>query len=609
LPDSHEHYHILHVESIERATATEEEEPPFGVARARRTNPLVSTTHFKQAISEMKERILLLERQLASTSSNEDHAGLIDNISATDLTRDVKVMFESGVKDGFDQQQIIPQLYDRSWSDFMNKHAGETYEYAIEVLVGEPEYLHPTKHPDRRQGNNRNLRPESEIRMDLISSGRGEEATLIPERIRINSPWILNILAGIDKHVDATGPIVMLRPFKFLVHYENQIKDSIRAIENQLNGPERTIPPDQSAESLASEPSSKTYEVSTISQDIETRQLTLQHMRCLTEFIDRYVKPTMVRLENNSDGKIRFRDLWYIFRPGENIYMPLRGPRGPVSIDAAMATPEMFQDRYTMMWRVTGTGGGRPNLSIGQNRNASLKPNPFKVNCYYIDFDGKYFCPTIHAFSIMPFKGERDITSLDFFPVRFLKTAQHTVKDHFNKGKMVFNNIATSFTHYYYAGPTLVAQPCGCPIQNDPLHQEHVESEVIVDFRMTLIKNPSWRPKPLLWKAPPVERDELQERHPVRYWNDRGRTKLANTEHDHIYDDYHIDRESATTFRNKEQIFAPIPSGWLSNESMVPEKDVLLLPGRVFAFVLRTRAFGKSSSYRYFQRLIFVFQY
>jgi hypothetical protein len=341
-----------------------------------------------------------------------------------------------------------------------------------------------------------------------------------------------------------------------------------------------------------------------VSQDIENRQTTLQHMRCLTEFIDRYIKPTVDRLKNNLDGKIQFRDLWYIFRPGENIYMPLRLPRGAVSLDAVMTAPEMFQSRYNMLWRVTGTGGGRPNLSVAQSRNASLKPNPFKVNCYYIDFDGKYFCPTTHTFSIVPFKGERDITSLDFFPVRFLKAAQHTIKEHLTKGKWIFDNITTSFTHYYYVGPTLVVQPCGCPLQKDPLPQEHVESEVIVDFRMTLIKNPSWRPKPVLWKAPPVERRELQERYPVRYWNDRGRAKLENTEHDHIYNDYYIDNESATTFRNNEQIFAPIPSGWLSNESMVPEKDICLLPGRVFAFVLRTRTFGKSSSYQCFQRLI-----
>jgi hypothetical protein len=600
----------LHVDSSDRATATEEEEPVLGVARARRTNTLVSTTHIKQAISEIKERIQLLEGQLASASSNEDHAEFSGNISATNPTRDDKVMFENGVKDGLDQQQMIPQLCHKSWSDFMNKHAGEKYEYAIEVLVGEPEYHRPTKDTkriDRRQGNNRSLRPESEVRTDSISSGRGDEAIPIPERIRINSLWILDILSAIDEHVDATGPIVMLRPFKFLVHYENQIRDSIRVLENQLNGPETTISPDQSAESLTSETSSKTCEVSAVFEDIEARQLSLQHMQCLTEFIDRYIKPTMVRLEDNSDGKIQFRDLWYIFRPGEDIYMPIRLPRGPVSLDAAMTTPEMFQNRYNMMWRVTGTGGGRPNLSVGQSCNASLKPNPFKVNCYYIDFDGKYFCATIHTFSIMPFKGERDITSLDFFPVRFLKAAKGTVKDHLDRGKMIFDSIANSFAQYYYAGSTLGVQPCGCPLQKEPLHQEHVESEIIIDFKTTLIKNPSWRPKPLPWIAPPVEQRELQERYPVQYWNDHGRTKLMNREHDHIYDDYHIDRESTTTFRNNEQIFTPIPADWLSNESMVPEKDVLLLPGRVFGFVLRTRAFGKSSSCRCFSAIDFWF--
>jgi hypothetical protein len=283
-------------------------------------------------------------------------------------------------------------------------------------------------------------------------------------------------------------------------------------LEDQLAGTEITKSPDESAESPNSGQSPKICQSAMIPQDIENSQLTLQHVRCLTEFIDLYIKPTIHRLENNSDGTIQFRDLWYIFRPGENIDMPLRLPRGPVSFDAMTTTPEIFQTRYEMLWRVTGTGGDRPNLSIAESRNGGAtlsKPNPFRVNCYYIDFDGKYFCPTIHTFSIMPFKGERDITSLDFFPVRFLKSARDMLRAHQDKGRMIFDNIAT-FTHYYYAGPTLVVQPCGCPLQNDPLHQEHVESEVIVDFRVPLIKNPAWRPKVAVWKAPPVEQRELQ---------------------------------------------------------------------------------------------------
>ncbi|MCJ1391233.1 hypothetical protein MMC18_004095 [Xylographa bjoerkii] len=594
----HEHFHALHIEAVERTMAAEEEEPVFRAARTRKTTPLVSATYLRRSILEMKERILNLEKQIAFTTTNEELPGVIGNIPIADSTRAVNPFFNDSVKDSFRQQQMIPQLCERSWSDFMNKQVGEKCEYAIEVLIEEPKYYDPTeaKRIDRRQSENRSMNSESKIRTGLVSSGEVDEVILTPERIRINSHWILNMLASIDRNIDTTGPIVMLRPFKFLVYYENQIKDSIHMLENQVDGPEATTSTHQSPEPFTTESSSSTtHQGSAVSQDFETRQTNIEHIRCLTEFINRYIKPTVVRLENKIDSKIRFADLWYIFRPGDDIYMPLQSSRGPVLFDTITTTPEMFQGRYHMMWRITGTGGGRQNLSVGQRRHANPKHNPFKVNCYYIDFDGRYFCPTTHTFSILPFEGKRDILSFDFFPLRFWKAAQHHVQQHVKDGKNFFDNLANSTAHFYYAGPTLTTQPCGCPIQNTPLHQEQVESEVIVDFKMTLIKNPLWRPNPSLWKDPPTEGCELQERYPIHYWNDYERAKVATMEYDHIYDDYDIDEKSSLLFKGNELIFAPIASCLLSNASMVPERDFFLLPGRVFAFVLRTRSFAPLS--------------
>jgi hypothetical protein len=139
-----------------------------------------------------------------------------------------------------------------------------------------------------------------------------------------------------------------------------------------------------------------------------------------------------------------------------------------------------------------------------------------------------------------------------------------------------------------------MVHPCGCKLQGGPTVQEHIESEVIVDFKMALRKKPSWQPPQEPWKDPVVERHELQETNPLRHWADHRRIKVKSTEYDQVYNDYFIDRERAMIFRDNEQIFAPIPSGWLSNESMIPEKDIVLLPSRIFAFVLRTRTFGES---------------
>ena len=278
--------------------------------------------------------------------------------------------------------------------------------------------------------------------------------------------------------------------------------------------------------------------------------------------------------------------------------MPLKTVDNSLTTEILNITPETFQTRYNQCWRVTGTSGGRPNLTTAQNRNVSLKSNPFKVDCYYIDFHRKYFRPTVHTFEITPFKGERDITDLDFYPSRYMKVSQleQTLKGQVERGNIIYDSLKRSFTHFFYDGPTLMVHPCGCPLKDGPATQEHIESEVIVDFKMALGKHPSWQPEREPWKDPVIERRELQETFPVQYWTDPGRNKLGSSEYDQVYNDYFIDRERATTFRNNEQIFSLIPSGAASNEDMVPEKDGKLLPGRVLAFVLRTRTFGKALS-------------
>ena len=276
--------------------------------------------------------------------------------------------------------------------------------------------------------------------------------------------------------------------------------------------------------------------------------------------------------------------------------MPLRVSDKVLDIDAAMASYEVVQShykgtrRYHMMWRIVSVTGGRPNLGVAQNRRLLLKkPNPFRVKCYYIDFDGRYFLPTLHTFNILPFDGEKDIVSLGFFPTRFLDPSRNTLTSHIDKGGLIFDNIATAFIHYYYSGPVLTNQPCGCEFDAS-LHQEHIESEVIVDFRMTLARNPTWRPKFVMWNTLEADQHELHERKQVQYWNGSATKQLLYSDRDIVHDDSQIDLERAYAFKNSEEIFQPIPSAWLSSESVIPEKDAALLPGRVFAYVLRNRA-------------------
>lgn len=565
-----EHDATSTTDSVKDAAATDGDASLFGAVKHRRTSS--STSEY----SELKQRILALERKAVFSSNNDDSASIASKPTRADAKCDLGVILENGFQDSAEQQQIIPQILEKNWPDFMNKHTAENDEYAIEVLIGDPQYQNQKTtavKSDRKHGKGRGTVPVLDSQNDPKPSERTNGQVPVANRIRINSMSILKALKNIDEHIDASASMVMMRPFKFLVHYEHQIRELVRILEQQLSPTE-----------------------SNTSQKA-TQEETLQHMHCLVGFMDRYIKPILSRLENISNRKISFRELWYLFKPGDDIYIPLHVQGGSITTDAISNTPEIFQNRYERSWKVTGTSGGRPNISVAQNRNANLKSNSFKVDCYYIDFYGKYYRPLVHTFEIMPFKGERDIISLDFYPSRYLaisyperQAALNTITE--GEGKTLFDGISRGFRHCYYSGPTLRRHPCGCSMENGPTIQEHIESEVIIDFKMTMLKHPSWRPPQEPWKEPVVERRELHETFPVQYWSDHSRTKLEHTEYDQVYNDYFIDMERAMIFKNNEQILAPIPTGLANNENMVHEKDYDLLPGRVFGFVLRTRTFA-----------------
>lgn len=541
-------------------------------SRTRRTKSVASLSQSGRAVIEqLSSRLQQLESQFFRVPTPHTGKSLLPP-QPTDETNDFEECIEETIKGVFDSQDVAADSIVRSWNDFMNKDGKQTKEFAIEILEGEPDYYHPSKvieKAERTMGKETIEIAKRTTATPSTAPPKDASQHPIPDRIRINSPLILSVLNNIDRHIDATGSTVFLRPFKVFVFHEERIRDMIARLEFQTQEPYQS------------------------EQELAALKTTLEHMKCLADFMDHRLLPHVNRIMNPATTKICFRDLWYIFRPGEDVYMALRRLRGAVFKGAMDATPETFRRRYHMLWRVTGTGGGRPNISRSQDHEPNVKPNPFKVNCYYLDYDGKLFLPITHTFTIMPWIGERDINNLELYPIRYMKNGQERLRDVHERGRANFRTIATGFKHYYYSGLTMVTQPCGCALQKEPMHQEYIESEVIVDYRSTMLKHPSWRPKPAPWKKPPQHDDELQERCCVQYFADiKNQRRVVRTEQEYVHDDHHVDRELSRVFRDHEQILSPVPSGWASNAEMVPEKDVGLLAGRVFAFVLRTRSFS-----------------
>ena len=557
-----------------------------------------AASHASPAISELNERIRALETQLGNrlNGSNEIRPKEIDatTVQSHETGESYTARWRKSIAY---PSQIKPQLRERTWMEFICKAPTEDLEYAIDVLIEEPPYedFKSTSNPkNKTRADKRNIELEHGVRKQGSPNSTIYGATTVSDRIRINSPLILRALTDIDASLEQTTPMVMLRPFKFLVHHQEQIRDLHRRSTTENVKLASSSEPDEITTTLSTEASLK---VSHYNHDASPPQepSSVEHLQCLINFIDIYLKPVLQRFSKDVDDQICFRDLWYIFAPGENVYFPLKHPRGPLAVNILGSTaPEIFQSRYEITWRACGTGGGRPRPVTGQNRSQDFETEPFWVNLYYIDFDGRFFCPIIHKFCIPPFTGTRTITSLDFYPVRFQPDFQKIIQDHIEKGWEVYKSITEVHTHAYYAGPTLTAQPCGCSIKTDPPKSEYVESEVIMDFRTTLRANPSWRPATMSFKPPPIDPDrpDLLNPNPARSWITT-KSAVPRVLADYIYDDYQIDEERAEIFRKQESIFSPISTGMVTNQELVSAKNMMILAGRVFGYVLKTRTFGR----------------
>ena len=141
---------------------------------------------------------------------------------------------------------IIPQLKYLGWHEFKNKLANEK-AYAIEILVGEAKLYHQ-RAEEEQKNNTKGAMPGHDQRakrpLVLGAPVRALEFSTpkeVPERIRINSTPLLMILQQIDPEPLWSIPTVMLRPYKFLVHYDAQLREKYHRLEAKWGASESGI--------------------------------------------------------------------------------------------------------------------------------------------------------------------------------------------------------------------------------------------------------------------------------------------------------------------------------------------------------------------------------
>lgn len=195
---------------------------------------------------------------------------------------------------------------------------------------------------------------------------------------------------------------------------------------------------------------------------------------------------------------------------------------------------------------------------------------------------------------MLPFLGERDIISLQCYPLRYALKADQ-MKSRWKARGEAFREY-TAFKYRYYIGKTLTCAPDGYrgPEGVYPKHAEQIDGQVVIDFGEALAAHLGWRTSGSELQFPPDDAaGELSEDYPTRYWKDIHRKVLDEEIDDDIYEDEHIDTKLLKDFVESDPLLRDHEQTSPAGDIALEEDHLVLLSNRVFAFVMKNRKWGK----------------
>lgn len=435
----------------------------------------------------------------------------------------------------------------------------------------------------------------------------------LPERIRINSESIISILSKIigGPALRPDEPLVIVRPFKALVQHEDELRawakklsqkypdeisdpnseqqESMEQIlpqdcttasgdPNDSGRPTTIVPVEEEVadkdvrkdqnpgENLKAENKDASTPGDIAQGEIETdptdSRVALEHLRRLLEFIDKEINAKVQHIENSRSQKVYFSDIWYLFKPGDEVIE--QAGRQAYRVINVQSVGHMVLPAWAS-W------GDRVNIRSKEKMTLTL-------TCVSIDFDGVSLGPVQEIFTISRFDGQRPITSLPVYPLRFY--AREDARDRLiARGKM-FPDLV-SIKHASYSGLTLD-------------NRDDVDGQVVIDFEEAVVVKREWKPYIENFVGLTAE--------------DRNSKESCTAEccsSEVVLDDFYVERNRHDDFvaslipQRRDHlpslVIFPRPISEIKNsENRITDGEFLIMSHRVFGFVLHSRKWGES---------------
>lgn len=519
-----------------------------------------------------------------------------------------------------------PKLNYVEWVEFKGiRDKREKDSFAIDVLKGEPvivfvdtrNLFSSTK--SLRHGKQAEITVERKGTVNLKHQVLPGQAPF-PERIRINSSPIIKVLTqiyGTKLRPDEFTPIIMIKPFKTLAYYSSRIQQRLQELEtkiesqNSLNlsvanhhdmdggsvpsksiaisdgtkadirGPLVDYSPrnsnqitEQNEDVLAD--GTSTYSENFDDEDRETMSITtLEHLRCLNDFLNTEIQTKPEYLRSDRCKNVAFDDLWYLFRPGDEVVGQHR--RQAYRIISVTGVSHQVIPPWKTSWDV--------DKSSDEPEEA-----PVILKCVYVDFDGKQLGPVTKIFEIPRYDGEKAVKVLEVYPIRFAEDSESTseVKDAFRKSLIARGRKFLSvlgMKHMYYNGFTLETK-------------DEVDSQVVVDFEEAFAsrkedKDYPWMPRLEVLIGSPAE--DRYPPIPCRFDCCKDESIHLDTTAERRRNEEYISTLIPLD-RNEEPSVAIYPrkvDTKVSLEGMVTDDELVIMSHRVFGFILHSRKWAK----------------
>lgn len=183
----------------------------------------------------------------------------------------------------------------------------------------------------------------------------------------------------------------MLRPFRMLNAYAKEIRESSSRSADAVDVDKAPSPQEPVIDS--------------------TEKAEIMDLICLREFVDSYISRKMDYLNGTYCERIVFSDIWYLFAPGTLV----------ISSDGKQAY--RVASLRSKPHKITEHWAGYRNFG-SSNKDKNEERADITMKCVFVHSDGHNLGPVVKTFGINWFDGEKDVTSLDIYPLRF-----HVLKD------------------------------------------------------------------------------------------------------------------------------------------------------------------------------------